>query len=692
MVVYIERRYSFRKVKNFSASTVLQMTRKRVIENSADALSESTYVSIDLKPQVTGKQRSIACINTKDNVSIWLIPYDSTDICLYGGQIMCGIIGFTGELPVKDILIDGLEQLEYRGYDSAGIAMLDSKTGLIVKKKTGKVSYLREAAADIETDATCGIGHTRWATHGGVTDTNAHPHRCGKVALIHNGIIENYRELTVENGLKEKLVSETDTEVVAAFLDKVYEGDPYQAIKKVVKKLAGSFALCIMFEDHPGTIFAVRNVSPMVAAAFDGGSIIASDITAIINYSKKYFVVPEYDILTLSKDGIDIQDMKGNPVHPEILEVNWDVKSAQKGGYPHFMLKEIYEQPDALRNTVTPRVKNGLPYLLDDGIDDAVFENMKNITVVACGTAMHAGLVGKALIEARLRIPVTVEIASEFRYKDPIIDSDTLTIVLSQSGETVDTLEALRLAQRKGSKVLSLVNVKGSTIARESDYVMYTHAGPEIAVASTKAYTVQISAMYILACKIGLTKGIISEEEAKSFITELLDAGAIIEDTLKRADDIKRIANTIKTAPDVFFIGRKIDYTMSVEAALKLKEISYIHAEAYAAGELKHGTIALISENVPVIAIATQKDVYDKVISNVREVKARGAYVILVSMDDVIDDKKICDAQIRLSDVKEEFSVFATAVVLQLIAYYTSDAKGLDVDKPRNLAKSVTVE
>jgi glucosamine--fructose-6-phosphate aminotransferase (isomerizing) len=447
-----------------------------------------------------------------------------------------------------------------------------------------------------------------------------------------------------------------------------------------------------MFADQPGKIFAVRNVSPMVAAEFEGGSIIASDLTAIISFSRKYFVVPEYHILTLSKEGIKVQDLKGNPVVPETLEMNWDVKSAQKGGYPYFMLKEIYDQPDALMNTVTPRVKDGLPYLLDDGIDDSIFEKLTNITVVACGTAMHAGMVGRALIESKLRIPVNVEIASEFRYKDPIIDSNTLTIVLSQSGETIDTLEALKLAQRKGSKVLSIVNVKGSTIARESDYVLYTHAGPEIAVASTKAYTVQIAAMYILTCKLGLAKGILTEEAARAFMEQLQGAGRIIEDTLKSANNIQQIANQIKTASDVFYIGRGLDYTMSVEAALKLKEISYIHAEAYAAGELKHGTIALISENVPVIAIATQPDVYSKVISNIREVKSRGAYVVLVSADDELNDPKICDKQIRIPEIAPEFTVFATAVVLQLIAYYTSDAKGLDVDKPRNLAKSVTVE
>lgn len=604
---------------------------------------------------------------------------------------MCGIIGFTGNIPAKDVIINGLEQLEYRGYDSAGIALL-SEGEITLRKRTGKVAELKKLCNSEELDATCGIGHTRWATHGGVTDTNAHPHRCGQVVLIHNGIIENYRELIVEYGLQDTIVSETDSEVVAALIDKFYEGDPYRAIKQVVKILSGAFALCIMFQDIPGKIFAIRNVSPMVATSCDKGSVIASDLTALIAFSKEYFVVPEYHILTLTKEGIDIKDLKGNEVKPKLLTVNWDITSAQKGGYPFFMLKEIYEQPDAIRNTVVPRISDGLPDFTEDEIDDTVFENCTNVTVVACGTAMHAGMVGKQLIEKKLRIPVIVEIASEFRYKDPIIDEHTLTIVLSQSGETIDTLEALKLAKSKGSKVLSIVNVKGSTIARESDYVLYTHAGPEIAVASTKAYTVQVAAMYLITCKLGLVKGILTKKEAKEFITKLMNTPNIIEETLKNANNIKRIANHIKLAPDAFYIGRGLDYVMSLEAALKLKEISYVHAEAYAAGELKHGTIALITENVPVIALATQEDVYAKVISNIREVKARGAYVVLISMDEEVHDDKICDKHIRIPKLDSEFTAFATAAILQLIAYYTSEAKGLDVDKPRNLAKSVTVE
>ena len=604
---------------------------------------------------------------------------------------MCGIIGFTGNEPAKDIIIGGLERLEYRGYDSAGLALL-SNDQIQVRKRTGKVEELRKLCEAEKMPATCGIGHTRWATHGGVTDVNAHPHRVGKVVLIHNGIIENYRQIVTEYGLADQLVSETDSEVVAALLNKFYEGDPVKAIKKTVKVLSGAFALCIMFQDIPDTIYAIRNVSPTVATSCERGSVIASDLTALIEFSKEYFVVPEYHILTLKKDGIDIQDLKGNKVTPQMLTVNWDITSAQKGGYPFFMLKEIYEQPDAIRNTIAPRINQELPDFTEDGIDDAIFKDCKRISIVACGTAMHAGMVGKHLIEKKLRIPVHVDCASEFRYKDPIIDEETLTIVLSQSGETIDTLEALKLAKNRGSKVLSIVNVKGSTIARESDYVLYTHAGPEIAVASTKAYTVQVAAMYLIACRIGLVKGLITEHDAKRFMTKLTNASNIVEETLKCADDIKRVADHIKFATDTFYIGRGLDYTMSLEAALKLKEISYVHAEAYAAGELKHGTIALISENVPVIALATQEDVYAKVISNIREVKARGAYVVLVSMDEEVNDPSICDQHIRLPKMDSEFTSFATAVVLQLVAYYTSEAKGLDVDKPRNLAKSVTVE
>lgn len=605
---------------------------------------------------------------------------------------MCGIVGFTGRLAVQDILLDGLQKLEYRGYDSAGIAYFkEDKEKISVRKTAGKVKDLR-AICD-ENESTCGIGHTRWATHGGVTNANAHPHKCGDVALIHNGIIENYHELVTEYDLADDLRSETDTEVAAALFNKFYNGEnAVEAIRKAVALLKGSFAFCILFRQEPGVIYAVRNVSPMVAAVSDEGSFVASDLTAFIEYSKKYFVVPEYTIMTMRTDGIELQDLNGNTVTPEILEVNWDVADAQKEGYPTFMEKEINEQPKAISLTITPRIRNGLPYFADDNIPEDFFENISDITIIGCGTAMYAGMMGKALIEDMLEIPVNVAIASEFRYAKPILTENSVVIVCSQSGETIDTLEALRLAKTKTKKTLSIVNVKGSSIARESDYVLYTHAGPEIAVASTKAYTVQVAAFYLIGCKLGLVQKKISEEEAKEFVGKLMAVSDNIKEVLKMSKDIEGLTRRMINAEHAFYIGRGLDNYLIMEGALKLKEISYIHAEAYAAGELKHGTIALISEGVPVIALATQKHVYSKVISNIREVKARGAYVVLLSMDEKITDSSICDVHISLPQTDDRFALFEAAVILQMIAYYTSTGKGLNADQPRNLAKSVTVE
>lgn len=605
---------------------------------------------------------------------------------------MCGIVGFTGRLAVQDILLDGLQKLEYRGYDSAGIAYFkEDKEKISVRKTAGKVKDLR-AICD-ENESTCGIGHTRWATHGGVTNANAHPHKCGDVALIHNGIIENYHELVTEYDLADDLRSETDTEVAAALFNKFYNGEnAVEAIRKAVALLKGSFAFCILFRQEPGVIYAVRNVSPMVAAVSDEGSFVASDLTAFIEYSKKYFVVPEYTIMTMRTDGIELQDLNGNTVTPEILEVNWDVADAQKEGYPTFMEKEINEQPKAISLTITPRIQNGLPYFADDNIPEDFFENVSDITIIGCGTAMYAGMMGKALIEDMLEIPVNVAIASEFRYAKPILTENSVVIVCSQSGETIDTLEALRLAKTKTKKTLSIVNVKGSSIARESDYVLYTHAGPEIAVASTKAYTVQVAAFYLIGCKLGLVQKKISEEEAKEFVGKLMAVSDNIKEVLKMSKDIEGLTRRMINSEHAFYIGRGLDNYLIMEGALKLKEISYIHAEAYAAGELKHGTIALISEGVPVIALATQKHVYSKVISNIREVKARGAYVVLLSMDEKITDSSICDVHISLPQTDDRFALFEAAVILQMIAYYTSTGKGLNADQPRNLAKSVTVE
>ena len=447
-----------------------------------------------------------------------------------------------------------------------------------------------------------------------------------------------------------------------------------------------------MFEDRPGEIYAVRNVSPLVAAYTHSGAMIASDLTALIAYTKEYFVVPEGNIVRLTPYKVRVYDMELNRVEPDMMEVNWNVDAAMKNGFPHFMLKEIHEQPDALKNTILPRLSKGLPDLTDDGIPDFILKDCSRIHVIACGTAMHAGMVARALIEPGIRIPVTVSIASEFRYETPLIDEKTLVIVISQSGETIDTLAAMRLAQSYHAPVLAIVNVKGSTIARESDYVLYTHAGPEIAVASTKAYSVQLAALYLIYCRMALVRGVYSPKQAEDFMKELLDAIPAMEAMINRRDEIKNIVTHIISKNDAFFIGRGLDYAFSLEGALKLKEISYIHAEAYAAGELKHGTIALISEQVPVIAIATQEHIFAKTISNVREVKARGAFVILLVKDSAVIEDDIADVQIRIPDITDSFTVFPIAAILQLIAYYASVGKNLDVDQPRNLAKSVTVE
>uniref|UniRef100_UPI0034A155F8 glutamine--fructose-6-phosphate transaminase (isomerizing) n=1 Tax=Enterocloster lavalensis TaxID=460384 RepID=UPI0034A155F8 len=586
-------------------------------------------------------------------------------------------------------------QLEYRGYDSAGIAYFDGESRIQVVKKVGKVAALRECAAKLGDVSHCGIGHTRWATHGGVTQENAHPHRFGRITLIHNGIIENYHQLTVEYGLEGKLVSQTDTEVAAGVLDALYSqcgGDPMAALKAFAARLKGSYGFCILFEDHPGEIYALRNVSPLVAAYTPSGALIASDLTALISYTREYFVVPEHHIVRLTPYKVRLYDMDGNKVAPEMMEVSWNMDAAMKNGFPHFMLKEIHEQPEALKNTILPRLAKGLPDFTDDGIPDRLFADCGRVHIIACGTAMHAGMVARALMEPLLRIPVAVSIASEFRYEQPLVDAQTLVIVISQSGETIDTLAAMRLAQSLGSPALAVVNVKGSTIARESDYVLYTHAGPEIAVASTKAYSVQLAALYMIGCRMAIVRGKLDQSGAKAFMGDLLDAVPAMEAMIQKKDQVRNLVTHLINAPDAFFIGRGLDYAFSLEGALKLKEISYIHSEAYAAGELKHGTIALISDRVPVIAIATQDKIFAKTVSNVREVRARGAFVILLAKESARVEEDIADIQIRIPDLADQFTVFPIAAVLQLIAYYASVGKNLDVDQPRNLAKSVTVE
>lgn len=606
---------------------------------------------------------------------------------------MCGIIGFTGSLDARKVLTEGLKELEYRGYDSAGIAFF-TDSGVRTIKTAGKVACLVDKVASLDTqEASCGIGHTRWATHGGVSDSNSHPHTFGNVTLIHNGIIENYHALQEEFAKEGKYpVSQTDSEIAAMVMDSCYDGNPVRAIKKAVSRMAGAYAFCILFHDQPGIIYAIRNGSPLVAASAEQGSIIASDMVALMKYSKDYFVLPEHHIARLTAEGITVTNLNHQVVEPKMLHVTWDVAAARKGGFQYFMLKEIHDQPQALRNTILPRIKNGLPDFSNDKIPDSLFEGVDKIVITACGTAMHAGLIGKNMIEKLTRIPVTVDIASEFRYADPILDENTLVVTISQSGETADTLAALRLSREKGARTLSIVNVKGSSIARESDYVLYTHAGPEIAVASTKAYTVQLAAIYLTAFRFALVCHKMTQEAAREATAALEAVIPAVEKVLSYDKDIEPISRELVKTENLFFIGRGLDYSLSCEGSIKLKEISYIHSEAYAAGELKHGTISLITDNVPVIALATQEGVYSKMISNIREVRSRGAMVILIANDDLQVDASLCDHLITIPKGNDLFAPFQAAVILQYLAYYTAVERGLNVDQPRNLAKSVTVE
>ena len=605
---------------------------------------------------------------------------------------MCGIIGYTGKSDAKDIMLDALELLEYRGYDSAGIALL-SKEGTQICKRAGRVKDLRDLCAKKNLVGSCGIGHTRWATHGGVCDENAHPHRFGKVTLIHNGIIENYRELVERYHLQGKLSSETDSEVVAAVLEHFYTGDPYSAIRRTVLKLKGTFALAILFDDQPEKIYAVRNVSPIVAAVTTDGAMLSSDVAAIVPFTADYFVMPEFHVVCLSKDGAQMFDLAGDHVEIEWLKVDWDVSRSSKGGYPFFMEKEIMEQPKVVGDTVLSRIRNGKPDFSKEGVPDHILADCQRICVIACGTAMHAGLVGKSLIQAMIGIHVDVVMASEFMYNDPVVDSDTLVIAISQSGETIDTLEALKFARKCGSPSISVVNVKGASIARASEYVIYTCAGPEIAVASTKAYTTQLAVLYLLTARMAMARGLWSEEETLGYMSELSRVPEVMEKVLSQKDEIHRLAGTIINARDVFMIGRGLDYSILLEGSLKLKEVSYIHSEAYASGELKHGTIALITEDTPVIAVVTQEKLKSKELSNIREVQSRGARVLLlIKEDEKLEDDKRCANVFRLPVMADAFMVMPASITLQLIAYFVSLDKGLDVDKPRNLAKVVTVE
>lgn len=606
---------------------------------------------------------------------------------------MCGIIGFIGNDALNGIL-NGLELLEYRGYDSAGFAIRRAGESLPeIHKCQGRVKDLREISPKTG-DYTCGIGHTRWATHGGVSDTNAHPHRVGKVTLVHNGIVENYKELSEEYEVEDQLVSETDTEVVAALLNKFYKGDPNEAIRRTVKKLKGTYALVVMFDDIPDTIYATRNVSPIVVAKNEELTILASDPAALYEYSKEFFVLDEKCILKATKAQVSVVDFNGQEVQPKMQVVDWNAGNTGKQGYAYYMEKEINEQPEALKRILTNYLVDGSIDLGYEGAVDKMLTSFNRVCIVACGTALHAGMMGAHLFRKWLGIPVETEMASEFIYSDTVLDKDTLFIAVSQSGETIDTMEALKKAKKEGAACLAVLNVRGSSISRIADYTLYTDAGPEIAVASTKAYTTQLMIFYLLVLRCASLRGRMTEADLEHALENLRRVPDAITQVIAIKDDIHRQAKEVIMASDLFMIGRGMDYLVLLEGALKLKEISYIHSEAYAAGELKHGPIALITDGTPVIAAATQTKLISKELSNVKEIKARGANVVLLTKEELKADFAQSDEYhvIGLPNLDDEYMSFPEIVALQLYSYYVSADKGLDVDKPRNLAKVVTVE
>lgn len=606
---------------------------------------------------------------------------------------MCGIIGFIGNDALNGIL-NGLELLEYRGYDSAGFAIRRAGESLPeIHKCQGRVKDLREISPKTG-DYTCGIGHTRWATHGGVSDTNAHPHRVGKVTLVHNGIVENYKELSEEYEVEDQLVSETDTEVVAALLNKFYKGDPNEAIRRTVKKLKGTYALVVMFDDIPDTIYATRNVSPIVVAKNEELTILASDPAALYEYSKEFFVLDEKCILKATKAQVSVVDFNGQEVQPKMQVVDWDAGNTGKQGYAYYMEKEINEQPEALKRILTNYLVDGSIDLGYEGAVDKMLTSFNRVCIVACGTALHAGMMGAHLFRKWLGIPVETEMASEFIYSDTVLDKGTLFIAVSQSGETIDTMEALKKAKKEGAACLAVLNVRGSSISRIADYTLYTDAGPEIAVASTKAYTTQLMIFYLLVLRCASLRGRMTEADLEHALENLRRVPDAITQVIAIKDDIHRQAKEVIMASDLFMIGRGMDYLVLLEGALKLKEISYIHSEAYAAGELKHGPIALITDGTPVIAAATQTKLISKELSNVKEIKARGANVVLLTKEELKADFAQSGEYhvIGLPNLDDEYMSFPEIVALQLYSYYVSADKGLDVDKPRNLAKVVTVE
>lgn len=608
---------------------------------------------------------------------------------------MCGIVGYIGRRDCTDVLMDGLEKLEYRGYDSAGIAVFENNMIKTVKTR-GKLQAMQDKLANEgKPIGHCGIGHTRWATHGEPSDVNSHPHSNGRVTIVHNGIIENYSELKdflTERGYA--FVSQTDSEVAACLLDYYYDGqNPLNAITETMRELRGSFALGILFRDFPDRVYAVRKSSPLIVGVGEDEGFIASDIPAFLKYTKKFVLLDDDEIVCMDGKGQHFYNGHGLPLEKEVQTAEWDVEQAQKGGFPHYMLKEIHEQPEVVKKTLDAFINDGVPDFDSIGLTDELLRDVKRVFVVGCGTAMYAGIVGRYAIEKLARVPVTVEVASEFRYMDPIVGKDDLVIVVSQSGETADTKAGLELAKSRGARTLAIVNVKYSAIAWGAEMCVHTLAGPEIAVASTKAYSVQITSLYLIAFRFAFARGVISENELRRLTAQLYRAPDAIEKVLEHKDECQFIASQLVNDETLFFIGRGFDYALSMEASLKLKEITYIHSEAYAAGELKHGTISLIEDNVPVITVATQQNVLAKTVSNMEEVKARGARIIVVCRKGTEFTDGMVDLRLDIDTDMDDILVPLPAVcALQLIAYYTSVLRGIDPDKPRNLAKSVTTE
>lgn len=607
---------------------------------------------------------------------------------------MCGIVGYVGHNQAVPLLIDGLKKLEYRGYDSAGVAVMDGGE-IKMKKSKGRLAVLEDKLADDGLFGTMGIGHTRWATHGEPSDTNSHPHlsRSGRFAVVHNGIIENYLKLRQKLTAKGfEFISETDTEVIAHMVEYYYNGNILETVAKVVERVEGSYALGILCADNPDTFVAVRKESPMIVGLGENENFIASDIPAILNHTRDVYFLENDEIVMLSADKVTVYNTDGEVIEKEPYHVDWDISAAEKGGYEHFMFKEIMEQPTVIRDTVQPRLRDGKIVLDDISLSAEYINGIDKIYIVACGSAYHVGVVGKYVIENMNRIPVEVTVASEFRYMNPLVDEKTLTVVISQSGETADTIAAMREAKRRGSRTFAIVNVVGSAIAREADDVLYTWAGPEISVATTKAYSTQLTAIYLLSLYIAQELGRMERAELAENIAALEALPAGIDKIISSKSDIQYIASQHYNASSIFFLGRTFDYAVAMEGALKMKEISYIHSEAYAAGELKHGPIALIEEGTVVIALCTVKELYDKMLSNIKEVKARGAKVIAIAEEGHPDIESEADHVIYLPKCGDLVLPSEAVVPLQLLSYYVASLKGLDIDKPRNLAKSVTVE